>query len=52
MLPECCPDNSGNSVRMLPKYARLSYILKNIAKSYIIDYFKAAILSLINLYIP
>jgi len=21
MLPECCPDNSGNSVRMLPKYA-------------------------------
>jgi len=23
MLPECCPDNSGNSVRMLPKYANI-----------------------------
>jgi len=25
MLPECCPDNSGNSVRMLPKYAWMAF---------------------------
>ncbi|MBU4562953.1 hypothetical protein KKB17_06055 [bacterium] len=33
IIPKCCPDVTGNSVRMLPKYA-IVLLLKNMVKRF------------------